>query len=291
MSERFGVAREGCDLAGERWPGGAPLLVLLHEGVSDRRGWYQVAERLAPRVTVVAYDRRGYGESPASTAPFTHAGDLLAILDRERAGPAWLAGASAGGGVALDTALLAPDRVAGLVLIGTAVSGAPDPELDPDTERFDGWLEAAGAAGDQAELNRVETWLWLDGPAQPEGRVGGEARALALDMNAIILRGEGREDEGDSGLDAVHPPAGTRLPGTPTAFRVRVHRRHVAEHRVHHLPGRFDGVLAGEQPPVPIQCRADEPVVGAHVRTGHLRERQFLRLGFPPGAGLLAGQD
>ena len=43
MSERFVVAREGCDLAGERWPGGAPLLVLLHEGVADRRGWHQVA--------------------------------------------------------------------------------------------------------------------------------------------------------------------------------------------------------------------------------------------------------
>ena len=38
MSERFVVARAGCDLAGERWAGGSPLLVLLHEGVSDRRG-------------------------------------------------------------------------------------------------------------------------------------------------------------------------------------------------------------------------------------------------------------
>src|SRR5215831_15643386 len=105
MSERFVLPREGCDLAGERWPGGAPLVVLLHEGVSDRRGW---------------------GESAVSTAPFTHVDDVLAVLDREQAGQAWLAGASAGGGLALDTALLAPDRVAGLVLFGTAVSGAPE---------------------------------------------------------------------------------------------------------------------------------------------------------------------
>ena len=214
MTERFVVARDGGELAGERWPGGAPLLVLLHEGVSDRRGWRQVAERLAPQVTVVAYDRRGYGESPASTAPFTHAGDLLAILDREQAESAWLVGGSAGGGLALDTALLAPDRVAGLVLIGTAVSGAPEPELDPETERFDGWLEAAIAAGDQAEINRLETWLWLDGPGQAEGRVGGEARALALDMNAIILRGEGREDEGGSDVDAWHRLAEVGVPVT-----------------------------------------------------------------------------
>ena len=104
MSERFVLAREGCDLVGERWPGGAQLVVLLHEGVSDRRGWRQVAGLLAPQVTVVAYDRRGYGESPVSTAPFTHVDDVLAILDREQARRAWLAGASAGGGLALDTA-------------------------------------------------------------------------------------------------------------------------------------------------------------------------------------------
>jgi pimeloyl-ACP methyl ester carboxylesterase len=215
MSERFVVTRAGCDLAGERWPGGTPLVVLLHEGVTDRRGWRQVAERLAPRVTVVAYDRRGYGESAVSTVPFTHADDLLAVLDAEQAGPAWLAGASAGGGLALDTALLAPDRVAGLVLFGTAVSGAPDPEqLDPDTQRLDTLLDQAIAAGDQAEINRLETWLWLDGPAQPEGRVGGAARALALDMNAIILRNGDREDEGGAGVDAWHRLDEVGVPAT-----------------------------------------------------------------------------
>jgi pimeloyl-ACP methyl ester carboxylesterase len=205
VSERFVMAREGCDLAGERWAGGAPLVVLLHEGVSDRRGWRQVAELLAPRLTVVAYDRRGYGESPVSTAPFSHVEDLLAVLDSAGSGRSWLAGASAGGGVALDAALLAPDRVAGLVLFGTAVSGAPEPDLDPGTQRFEAPLDAAIAAGDLAEVNRLETWLWLDGPSAPEGRVGGEARALALDMNAIILRnGPPAEDDGASGVDAWH---------------------------------------------------------------------------------------
>ena len=90
MSELFVLAREGCDLAGERWPGGAQLVVLLHEGVSDRRGWRQVAGLLAPQATVVAYDRRGYGESALSTAPFAHVDDVLAVLDREQAGQAWL---------------------------------------------------------------------------------------------------------------------------------------------------------------------------------------------------------
>ena len=73
MGERFVVERVGCDLAGEPWRGNAQLVVLLREGVSDRRGWREVAQRLAPRVTAVAYDRRGYGESAVSTAPFTRA--------------------------------------------------------------------------------------------------------------------------------------------------------------------------------------------------------------------------
>jgi pimeloyl-ACP methyl ester carboxylesterase len=204
VAERFVIAREGCDLAGERWPGGAPLVVLLHEGVSDRRGWRQVAERLAPQVTAMAYDRRGFGESGVSAAPFSHVEDLLAVLDQQGTGRSWLVGASAGGGLALDATLLAPDRVAGLVLFGTAVSNAPEPALDPGTEQLGELLDAAIAAGDLAEVNRLETWLWLDGPSSPEGRVAGEARALALDMNAIILRNGAPEDEGSSGVDAWH---------------------------------------------------------------------------------------
>lgn len=214
MSERFVVSGDGCDLVGERWAGGPEIVVLLHEGVCDRRAWYRVAERMAAQVTVVAYDRRGYGESPVSTADYTDVGDLLTVLDHLGAERAWLAGASAGGGVALDAALTAPDRVAGLVLMGTAVSGAPEPEIDPVTQRFEEPLEAAVNAGDLAEVNRLETWLWLDGPASPEGRVGGEARALALDMNAIILRNAAREDAGDAGVDAWHRLDEVKVPVT-----------------------------------------------------------------------------
>jgi pimeloyl-ACP methyl ester carboxylesterase len=65
--------------------------------------------------------------------------------------------------VALDAALLDLDRVAGLVLIGTAVSAAPEPDLDTGTQRFDARLDPAIAAGNLEEVNRLETWLWLDG--------------------------------------------------------------------------------------------------------------------------------
>ena len=214
MAERFDVSRRGASLAGERWPGGAQTVLLLHEGVADRRGWAEVAGLLAPELTVVAYDRRGYGQTPVSTEPFSHLDDLLAVLDHAGVGPVWLADASAGGGLALDAALVAPRRVAGLVVMGTAVSGAPEPALDADTKRFELLLEKAYAIRDADEINRLETWLWLDGPGQPEGRVGGAARKLALDMNAVIIANAVPETEGAAGVDAWHRLAEIKVPVT-----------------------------------------------------------------------------
>jgi pimeloyl-ACP methyl ester carboxylesterase len=269
MGERFVIERQGCDLAGERWPGDAPLVVLLHEGVADRRGWHQVAQALAPRATVVAYDRRGYGESAVSTAPFTHVEDLLAVLDHEQAGRAWLVGASAGGGLALDAALVAPHRVAGLVLLGTAVSGAPEPELDPDTQRFDGLLDAAMAAGNLDEVNRLETWLWLDGPSSPEGRVGGAARTLAADMNGIILRNAAREDEGGSGVDAWHRLEEIQIPVTIACGELDVPFL-IARSR--ELPSRLHNARYRQLPAMAHQPYLEHPGQVADLILGALNE-------------------
>src|SRR5262245_43253383 len=76
VSESFTLELDGAELHGERWPGDGPVLVLLHEGVSDLRGWRQTAEILSPAADVVAYDRRGYGRTRPGTAPYTHVDDL-----------------------------------------------------------------------------------------------------------------------------------------------------------------------------------------------------------------------
>ena len=98
--------------------------------------------------------------------------------------------------------------------MGTAVSGAPEPELDAATKRFKLLLEKAWAARDAGEINRLETWLWLDGPGQPEGRVGGAARKLALDMNAIIIGNGVPETAGAASVDAWHRLAEIKIPVT-----------------------------------------------------------------------------
>jgi pimeloyl-ACP methyl ester carboxylesterase len=261
MSERFVVSAGGCDLAGERWAGDAagPTVVLLHEGVADRRGWHEVARRIAPRATVVAYDRRGHGESPVSTSEFSHDGDLRAVLDEERVERAWLAGASSGGGVALDAAIGNPDRVAGLILIATAVSGAPDPELDETEERFGELFDAAIEAGDAAEINRLDTWFWLDGPYSQEGRVGGAARELALDMNAIIIANDAG-DAGEGGVDAWNRLGEVTVPVTVAWGTLDA--RHIIG-RCRELASRLPGASCVELPGVAHQPYLEQPAAVA----------------------------
>jgi pimeloyl-ACP methyl ester carboxylesterase len=206
--ERVEIPVAGAALVGDHWMGDGAAIVLLHAGVCDRRSWRDVGERLrADGCDVVAYDRRGFGEVAPADGPFRHVDDVLAVIDAVSPGaPAWLIGSSMGGGVALDAALEAPERVAGLVLLAPAVGG--DPELDEvafnaATNGLADAIDAAWTAGDLEACNRLEVQLWLDGPAEPEGRVSGPARELALDMNRIVIANGEPEAEGAGGIDAA----------------------------------------------------------------------------------------
>src|SRR4051812_13805242 len=215
--ERAEIAAGEATLVADRWPGAGPTIVLLHAGVSDRRCWREVGERLTGR-DVVAYDRRGFGEVPPAGAPFRHVDDLLAVLDAVSPdAPAWLVGSSMGGGVALDAALEAPGRIARLVLLAPAISGDPGPGDEAYSAATDGLadaIDAAWTAGELEECNRLEVRLWLDGPAGPEGRVSGPARELALDMNRIVLANERIAADGADGAGGLD--AAGRLPEIAT---------------------------------------------------------------------------
>ncbi|GAA2379041.1 alpha/beta hydrolase [Dactylosporangium salmoneum] len=103
--------------------GSGDPVALLHGGFSDSRDFDLSLSGLSDAFTVHAYDRRGHGRSPDLPGPITMsvlAADAEAFLTDVVGGPAVLCGYSAGGAVALHTALRRPGLVRALVLISTA---------------------------------------------------------------------------------------------------------------------------------------------------------------------------
>jgi pimeloyl-ACP methyl ester carboxylesterase len=185
----------------------AAEVLLIHAGVNDRRSWHHVIERLSPRHRCVAFDQRGFGETTYECEDgWSPVADAVSVLDAAGVERAVVIACSMGGQAAIDLALAYPDRVAGLVLIGTAIRGAPypNPATGPTAE-LNARIEAADEAGDVEELGRLDAWMWLDGPNAKEGRVEGRTRELFLEMNARALRAS------DPGEQAELSPAWPRL--------------------------------------------------------------------------------
>ena len=102
-------------------PEGRPVL-LIH-GITD--SWHSFS-RVLPGISkshrVYALDLRGHGDSDRPADGYTPrdmAGDVLAFMDAMGIRRATLVGHSMGSFVAQQTGLAAPERVAGLVLIGS----------------------------------------------------------------------------------------------------------------------------------------------------------------------------
>jgi len=187
-------------LAAESTGSGADVL-LVHAGVTDQRSWRHVVDAL-PGHRCLTYDARSYGRTTyVPEDGWSKVTDAVAVLDAYDVERAVVIGASMGGKTSIDLALLHPDRVRALVLIGPAISGAPDSEVEEGVKPLEAALIAADEAGDLEELNRVEAHIWLDGPLVPEGRVGGAARELFLEMNGIPLAAVDPGDD-DSGVVA-----------------------------------------------------------------------------------------
>jgi pimeloyl-ACP methyl ester carboxylesterase len=209
--EPFSIEIEGAVLAGLEQGDGLPV-VFLHAGVCDKRMWLEQMAAVADAGWhAIAYDRRGFGETESPDEPFSHLDDLEALLDALDIHAAIFVGCSAGGGLAVDFALEHPGRVIGLVLIGTAISGAPW-ETSPAEMGIEMAEEDAAERGDLELLNKVEAHAWLDGPRAQNGRVAGAARELFLDMNGVALakgaltQEEPRADAWDR-VDQIAAPA------------------------------------------------------------------------------------
>lgn len=100
---------------------GFPILCLHgHPGSAECMSVF--TEALSQSFTTIAPDLRGYGQSRAQ-APFAmpdHLNDLVELLDTLNVKTCIILGWSLGGILAMELALRHPERVAGLILLGTA---------------------------------------------------------------------------------------------------------------------------------------------------------------------------
>lgn len=104
--------------------GGAGLPVILGHGfLMDCEMFAPQVEALRDEFRVITWDERGFGKTESDGRPFSYwdgALDCLALLDHLGIARAVVGGMSQGGYLSLRLALLAPERVIGLVLIDTA---------------------------------------------------------------------------------------------------------------------------------------------------------------------------
>jgi pimeloyl-ACP methyl ester carboxylesterase len=120
----------GLDLHYKSVGNGEPALILLHGFAASVFSWREVMEPLSQYGRVVAFDRPAFGftERPLTWSgqnPYSPEGQIsltIALMDHLGIQQAVLVGNSAGGAVAVNTALAHPDRVAGLILISPAIS-------------------------------------------------------------------------------------------------------------------------------------------------------------------------
>lgn len=206
MSAPFEIAFDGALIRGEADGYGIPV-VFLHAGVADRRMWAAQMQQLAAEgYHVIAYDRRGYGETETEDVPFNHLVDLETVLDRLSVHAAIFVGCSMGGGLAIDFALEHPERTIGLVLIGTAVTGAEGYEPDEEVLALEEAAAYALERGNTSTANRIQAHQWLDGPYETAGRVEGPVRELFLAMNEVHLNHPELtgEEQPEPAFDHVH---------------------------------------------------------------------------------------
>lgn len=110
--------------------GAGPAVLLLHSYLMDADMFAAQVAALGEMFRLIAMDERAHGGSLADGA-FTYrdlARDALGLLDELGVARCAVVGVSQGGVIALRMAMLAPDRITALALLGTSAA-ADDPEM------------------------------------------------------------------------------------------------------------------------------------------------------------------
>lgn len=176
-----------------------PPLLLSHGYAATSAMFAANLAAIVPRNKVVTWDLRGHGGSECPSDPGCYTTDaaildMAAVLDHLGLERAILGGHSLGGYLSLAFALAHPERVAGLVLIGTG----PGFRSDEARERWNRMAEATASRIAERGLAAVPAGFELH---------GGAHRAA----NGLILAARGLLTQHDShvidGLGTIAVPA------------------------------------------------------------------------------------
>jgi lipase len=133
---RGSVPGDGITLAWGLWPGAGAPVVALHGVTASYVNFVAVADQLAGRRPLLAFDLRGRGDSDKPDGPHgmaQHARDVAAAMRQFALGPSVVVGHSMGGYVAMALAAEHPELVSGVLL----VDGGLPVDLPPGVEPSD----------------------------------------------------------------------------------------------------------------------------------------------------------
>ncbi|HEU4353086.1 MAG TPA: alpha/beta hydrolase [Burkholderiales bacterium] len=128
---------------------GAPPLVFVHGFLCSHEDWHHQVRFFSQTHEVVACDLRGHGKTPGrpQECSIEHfGGDVIALANNLELPPFILIGHSMGCRVVLEANRIAPERVAGIVLIDGSRVGSGDPDA------------AEAAARTQIDKNGYKAW-------------------------------------------------------------------------------------------------------------------------------------
>jgi len=166
--------------------GSGPAVLLTHGFAASSRMWARNVDALAKDHTVVTWDLRGHGRSdyPDDQSAYSAAltiEDMAALLDMAGADRGVLVGHSLGGYLSLEFRLRFPERVAGLVLVGTGPGFRND-------EARDGWNQFAAKYSSRLRERA------LDALAKSDELTPGEHR----DASGLVLAASGIRAQQDA---------------------------------------------------------------------------------------------
>ena len=170
-------------MATQRAETGALPVVLLHDFALDARMWRPQVAALAPARRVVTVDLPGFGVQARPLGDAFAADAVERALSAAVLPRAHVVACGLGAACAIDLALLHPERVASLVLVGPWLVGHP--------HSLDAWDRCASLSLSGDVLSACELWLedpTFDGLRRDEGLFD-EVREIVLDYPGTHWRG------------------------------------------------------------------------------------------------------